>query len=71
LAHTPAFFTLNALPFGYSPGAPAPVAWLAFLAQLWPEDPDAIATLQEIFGLSLTVNLFVMLLQLTGDRRGR
>ena len=54
LAHTPAFFSLNALPFDYSPAAPEPAAWLTFLGQLWPEDRDTINTLQEIFGLLLT-----------------
>ena len=47
LAHTPAFFTLNALPFGYNPAAPEPVEWLTFLKQLWPDDQAAIDTLQE------------------------
>ena len=38
LAHTPAFFSLNAFPFDYDPAAPAPVEWLTFLKQLWPKD---------------------------------
>ena len=54
LHHTPAFFSLTALPFAYQPAAPEPTEWLAFLAQLWPGDQQAIDTLQELFGLLLT-----------------
>ncbi len=56
LPHTPAFFAHNALDFAYDPAAPAPRQWLAFLHQLWPDDPEAIATLQEIFGYTLTAD---------------
>ncbi len=56
LAHTPAFFTLNALTFDFDPQAATPSAWLAFLSSVWPDDPDAIATLQELFGLLLTAD---------------
>lgn len=51
---TPEFFNLNALPVAFDPGAPSPRAWLAFLAQVWPDDPEAIAALQELFGYLLT-----------------
>ena len=51
---TPAFFSLNALPFNYEPNAPTPTAWLQFLGQVWPDDPEAIAALQEVFGYLLT-----------------
>ena len=54
LAHTPAFFTLNALDYSFDKGAPVPVQWLRFLATIWPDDPSAIDTLQEVFGLLLT-----------------
>ena len=53
--HTPAFFTLNALPFDYHPKAPAPTQWIKFLKSVWPGDQDSINTLQELFGLCLTV----------------
>ena len=56
LEHTPAFFTLNALDFEYQPDAIDPAEWLNFLNAVWPDDPDAISTLQEIFGLCLTAN---------------
>jgi putative DNA primase/helicase len=54
LEHSPAFFTLNALDFDYRPDAPEPTEWLKFLAQLWPDDPQSIGMLQEMFGLMLT-----------------
>jgi hypothetical protein len=52
--HTPDFFTLNALDFAYDAAAPAPAEWLKFLASIWPDDQEAIDTLQEAFGLFLT-----------------
>jgi putative DNA primase/helicase len=54
LRHTPSFFTHNALDFAYDARAPEPTQWLDFLDQLWPDDPESIATLQEIFGYCLT-----------------
>jgi putative DNA primase/helicase len=54
LSHTPSFFNLNALDYAYEGNAPPPRQWLAFLNQIWPEDPEAIATLQQIFGYLLT-----------------
>ncbi len=56
LPHTPAFFNHNALDFDYDPRAQEPRQWLAFLSQLWPEDAESIATLQEIFGYLLTAD---------------
>lgn len=56
LLHTPAFFTLNALTFAFDAQALAPSAWLAFLASVWPDDPAAVATLQDLFGLLLTAD---------------
>jgi putative DNA primase/helicase len=54
LPHTPSFFTYNALDFAYERAAPEPRQWLNFLHQLWPDDPEAISALQEIFGYCLT-----------------
>ncbi|HJU18593.1 MAG TPA: phage/plasmid primase, P4 family [Stellaceae bacterium] len=54
LPHTPSFFSHNSLDFAFERNAPEPRQWLAFLAQLWPSDPVAIETLQEMFGLALT-----------------
>jgi putative DNA primase/helicase len=54
LRHSAAFFTLNALEFGYDQHAKSPEEWLRFLSQVWPSDPQSIAMLQEMFGLMLT-----------------
>lgn len=51
---TPAFFSTNAAHYNYRADALPPVHWLSFLHQLWPEDPEPIATLQEVFGYLLT-----------------
>jgi putative DNA primase/helicase len=53
LPHTPRFFVHHALPFAFSPEAPPPRRWLAFLSELWPEDNDCLETLQEIMGYVL------------------
>jgi putative DNA primase/helicase len=52
--NTPDFFTYNALDFAFDPKATEPMQWLNFLYQLWPEDPQSISSLQEIFGYCLT-----------------
>jgi putative DNA primase/helicase len=54
LSATPNFFGMNAVEFPFLPNAPKPVQWLKFLNQLWPEDPEAVRTLQEIMGYALT-----------------
>ena len=54
LQHTPEFFTYNALDFAFEPEAPEPQQWLKFLDQLWPDDREAVDTLQEVFGYCLT-----------------
>lgn len=53
LPHGPEFFNLVSVPFPYNPQATAP-AWEAFLRQIWPEDPESIAALQEWFGYVLS-----------------
>jgi len=53
LAATPSFFTRNALEIAYDASAPKPTAWIEFLDQLWPSDPDSIDVLQEVFGYLL------------------
>jgi putative DNA primase/helicase len=49
---TPALFSLNALPVAYDMNASAP-EWVGFLQSVWPNDPEAIQALQEIFGYLL------------------
>ncbi|PND54443.1 NTP-binding protein [Mycobacterium sp. ENV421] len=52
--HTPAFFNTVSVPFAYQADAPKPVAWLRFLASVWPEDDDSIDLLQEWIGYIVT-----------------
>jgi putative DNA primase/helicase len=51
---TPGYFNTSRVPFDYDRHAPTPVCWLAFLESLWPDDPEAIAALQEMFGYVLS-----------------
>ena len=51
---TPRFFSANCLDLDFNIQAPEPAAWLTFLAELWPGDPQTIGTLQEWFGYLLT-----------------
>jgi putative DNA primase/helicase len=71
LPHSPNFFNQTAVPFAYDPEAPAPERWLAFLAQLWPDDPEAIDALAEFFGyvISGRTDLHKILL-IVGPTRG-
>jgi putative DNA primase/helicase len=52
-SHTPLFFNHHALPFAFDPKATAAPTWVRFLHDLWPDDEDAIATLQEVMGYLL------------------
>jgi putative DNA primase/helicase len=51
---TPKLFTTAALEFDFHSAPPRPDEWLAFLDKLWGADHEAIATLQDFFGLLLT-----------------
>jgi putative DNA primase/helicase len=53
-ALTPWFFNRVAVPFNYDARGGQPTRWLQFLEQLWPDDPDSIAALQEFFGYILS-----------------
>jgi putative DNA primase/helicase len=53
LPPTPDLFTVNALNYAFDAEACEPRQWLAFLNQLWPDDPESIMTLQDWFGLCL------------------
>lgn len=53
---TPDFFNLHAVDFEVSMTPGKPTHWLAFLDSLWPDDPQAIALLQEWMGYLLTVD---------------
>ena len=53
-ALTPNFYVHHSVPFAYAPDAPLPERWLRFLGEVWPDDPDAIVALQEVFGYLLS-----------------
>jgi putative DNA primase/helicase len=61
------------VPFPYDPEAPSPKRWLAFLKELWADDQDSIATLQEFFGyvLSGRTDLHKILLLIGPARSGK
>lgn len=52
-AHSPRFFTLSKIDINYDADAGTPTRWLKFLDEIWPGDPEAIATLQEMMGYFL------------------
>ena len=56
LPHTSLFFGVNALPFSWGDGDTDATEWLRFLASVWPDDPQSINTLQEMFGYLLTAD---------------
>lgn len=51
---TDRLFVTNALDFDYDPGAGKPTEWLKFLDALWPDDPESIVALADMFGYLLT-----------------
>src|SRR5208283_2099412 len=51
---TSRFFNAFALDYDFVPSAPEPVEWKDFLQQIWEEDEESIACLQEWFGYLLT-----------------
>lgn len=51
---TPRLFSTVALEYDFRIDAARPDGWLAFLQQLWLDDPQSIDTLQEWFGYCLT-----------------
>lgn len=55
LPATPRFFNTAAVQCDYLPNAAAP-QWLAFLRTVWPNDPQQVDTLQEVFGYLLTAD---------------
>ncbi len=69
--HTARYFNLASVPFAYDPATTQPRRWLRFLADLWGDDPEPIAALQEWFGyvISGRTDLQKMLL-LVGPTRG-
>lgn len=53
---TPSLFATTALDYPVDLGAPAPVKWLEFLNQIWPNDPESLQLLQEWIGYLLVAD---------------
>ncbi|MFF6970350.1 MULTISPECIES: DNA primase family protein [Streptomyces] len=72
LPHTPGFFNIVSIPFAYDPTAAAP-GWERFLSEVWPDDTDSVAALQEWFGyvLSGRTDLQKILLMVGPSRSGK
>jgi putative DNA primase/helicase len=71
LPHTPNFFNQIAVPFAYNPRAEPPANWRAFLAEVWPDEPDAINVLGEWFGYVIAGLLYLhKILLMVGPTRG-
>jgi putative DNA primase/helicase len=69
--HSPMFFNTTSVPFAYDPDAPPPRRWLAFLGDLWPQEPNAIAVLGEWFGYIVSGRLDLhKILLMVGPTRG-
>jgi putative DNA primase/helicase len=70
LPPTPRFFSPTTLDYDFDPKAPEPRTWLTFLRQLWPDDVQAINTLQEWFGYTLLPDTTQQkILMIVGPRR--
>lgn len=70
---TPRYFNTVAVPFPYYADAPEPRRWLDFLDQVWPDDPESVAALQEWFGyvISGRTDLQKMLMLVGPTRSGK
>jgi putative DNA primase/helicase len=73
LEHSPLFFNATSVPFAYDPQAGPPRRWTTFLDELWPDDGDSIAALQEWFGyvISGRLDLHKVLLLIGPTRAGK
>lgn len=70
LPHQLELFATSALTIEIDSDSPTPTQLLGFLAELFPDDPQAIATLQEIFGYLLTTDTDQQkILMLVGPKR--
>lgn len=72
LPHDAKYFTTNILPYDYNPGVPHP-NWSRFLGDIFEEDPERVALLQEWFGymMSNSYRHHKMLLLLGPARSGK
>jgi putative DNA primase/helicase len=69
--HTPRFYIHHSVPFAFNPAAPPPRQWLAFLRELWGDDHESIACLQEMFGYLISGDTAQQkMFMLVGPKRG-
>jgi putative DNA primase/helicase len=71
--HSPAYFNVVSVPFGYDDDPGEPAAWLAFLDSVWGDDQASIMLLQEYIGylLSGRTHMQKMLLLAGPTRSGK
>ncbi len=71
--HDAGLFNVVSVPFKYDPTIAVAPRWLAFLDELWPDDPDSIAALQEFFGyvISGRTDLHKIMLLVGPTRAGK
>ena len=48
--HTPQLWNLSTLPFDFNRHTSPPARWLQFLDEVWPNDPESVTLLQQMFG---------------------
>ncbi len=67
---SPRLFTTSALDFDHDPEAPTPKAWLSFLMELFGDDDESVAALQDWFGYCLVADTSQQkMLLIVGPRR--
>ena len=54
LPHSPLYFGQVSVPFPYDPDAAEPQKFLDFLYAVWPDDPDAIDSVGEMYGYTIS-----------------
>jgi putative DNA primase/helicase len=68
--HSSEYFFTSSLNYMFDPDAPACILWTNFLNQIFSQDKQQIAALQEYFGLCLTrITTFQLMLLLIGPKR--
>jgi putative DNA primase/helicase len=71
LPHSSDFYVHHSVPFAFNATAPQPTRWLAFLNELWGNDAQSIATLQELIGYCLSGDTSQQkMFLLVGPKRG-
>ena len=56
VVNSPHYFNFSAADYEFDHQAPAPIRWLNFLNELWPDDPSSIELLRQWIGYLLTLD---------------